>query len=71
MFFEFNDDPDLSIKVNITNNRLPRRKIHYVNMHKAYKVKKIVSDIVKCRRLVMEYRKIGLKIRKNNGRIFY
>lgn len=27
MFFEFNNDIDLSIKVNATNNRLPRRKI--------------------------------------------
>lgn len=41
MFFEFNNDIDLSIKVNATNNRLPRRKIHYINLQRAYKLKRM------------------------------
>ena len=71
MVFEFNNDIDLSIKVNATNNRLPRRKIHYVHLHRAYKLKKNTSDIVKCRKFIMKYRTVGLKIWKNKGRVFY
>ena len=71
MFFEFNNDIDLSIKVNATNNRLPRRKIQYINLQRAYKLKKNVSDIVRCRKFIMASRKIELKIWRNKGRIFY
>lgn len=37
---------------------------------KAYKLKKNVSDIVRCRKFIMASRKIELKIWRNKGRIF-